>query len=122
MDFHLRGIVLDHFKLRMVHAKALAAQLRLPENDQLLAGRDHFLHVMQIEPAQGERLTQRVRVWFPKCRLKNLFPAAEAKYSRFGYLSAQTDGSVALFARNFWKLMSGFGAPGKGGEKTLTHS
>ena len=39
-------IILDHFKLGVVHAKTFAAQLRLAENNELLISRDHFLDVV----------------------------------------------------------------------------
>ena len=87
MDRHLL-IVLDHFEFRMIHAKPFAAQPRFAKNDQPLTGRDHFLHVMQIEPAADERLAERVRVRFLQCRFENLFPAAEAAQRRLDHLAA----------------------------------
>jgi hypothetical protein len=57
-------VVLNHFELGMIHANPLPAQSRLAENDELLAGSDHFLDVMQIEPATDQRLTERVCVQF----------------------------------------------------------
>src|SRR2546423_9779299 len=50
-------VVLNHFKLRMIHAQAFPAQSWLAEDDQLLISSDHFLDVMQIEPAADKRLT-----------------------------------------------------------------
>ena len=58
-------VALDHFELRMLHADALAAQPRLSEDDQTLAGRDHLLHVMEIEPAKHQRLAERIRIRSP---------------------------------------------------------
>ena len=52
----------DHLKFRMIEANALAPQTGLAEDDQLLSGRDHLLHVMQIEPATDQRLAQGVGV------------------------------------------------------------
>ena len=57
-------VVLDHFEFGMIHANTVPTQSRLAENDKLLAGGDHFLDVMQIEPATDERLAQRVRIRF----------------------------------------------------------
>ncbi len=71
-------VVLDHFKFGMLHADALTAQTRLAEDDQPLPGRDHFLDVMQIKPAQDERLAERIRVAFLKSRLEDFFEATEA--------------------------------------------
>src|SRR3981081_3679700 len=108
MDSRLGGIVLVPLEFRMVHAKAFAAQLRFAENNQLLAGRDHLLHVMQIEPAQRQGLAERLRFCFLHGRLKNLLPGAEAKDRRFGPFAAQTDRGIALLAWELWKLMSIF--------------
>src|SRR4030095_9118407 len=51
-------IVLDHLKFRMIHANSFSTQTRPAENNDALTCGDHFLHVMQIEPAAYERLTQ----------------------------------------------------------------
>src|SRR5215470_4906200 len=57
-------IVLDYLKLRMIHANSFSTQTRLAENNNALARGDHFLHVMQIEPAAYERLTQGIWLGF----------------------------------------------------------
>ncbi len=106
-------VIFDHFKLGMIHAKALAAKLRLPENHQLLTGGDHFLDVMQIEPATDQRLTQRVRVRFLQCGFEDFFPAAESAQRGFDYFAGQTNRRVAFFAREPRKLMSIFVTPRK---------
>src|SRR6266404_6387900 len=108
MDSGLGGIVFDHLELRMIHAKTFPAQLRFAENNQLLAGRDHLLDVMQIKPAQRQRLAKHVRVWFLQRRLKNFLPAAEAKNPRLGHFTAQTDRRIAFLAWELRKLMSIF--------------
>src|SRR2546423_6173764 len=95
----------------MVHAKTFAAQLRFSEHDQLLAGRDHFLHVMQIEPAQDEWLTQSIRVRFLKRCFEDFFPTTKAKHSRLDHLAAKTNRHIALFVWKFRELMSIFIAP-----------
>ena len=71
-------VVLDHLKFRMFHAKALTAQTRLAENDQTLAGQDHFLDVMQIEPAQHERLAEGVRVAFLQGDFEDFFASGRS--------------------------------------------
>src|SRR5205809_6321201 len=53
-------------------------------------------------------LTERVRVRFLQCRLKNLFSISETPERRFDHFSRQTDLHVTLIAREFWKLMSIF--------------
>ena len=63
MDRYL-FIVLDHLKLRMIDANSFSAQTRPAENNNALTRGDHFLHVMQIEPAAYERLTQGIRLRF----------------------------------------------------------
>src|SRR5205085_11609258 len=102
------GIVFDHFKFGMIHANALAAHPRLSENDELLAGRDHFLDVMQIEPATDERLAQRVRVRLLQCCLENFSPPAKSPQRCLNHVAGETDWRVALLARKTWKLMSLF--------------
>src|ERR1700731_3673126 len=66
---------------------------------------------MQIEPAQRQWLTQSVRIRFLQSRLEDFLPAAEAKYSCFRHLAAQTNRRVAFVARKFGELMSIFVAP-----------
>jgi hypothetical protein len=97
-------IVLDDFEFRMFHANTLATLTRLTKNDQALAGHDHLLDVMQVEPAADEWLTEGVRIAFLKGHFENLFPAAEAIESRPGHLAAQTDRLLALFSWKFGKL------------------
>src|SRR5260370_26295655 len=55
-------VVLNHFEFGMIHANPLPAQSRLPENDEVRAGSDHVLDVMQLQPATEQRLTERVCV------------------------------------------------------------
>ena len=57
------------------------------EDDEPLSGRDYFLDVMQIEPATGERLAERVRVAFFQHRFKNL-AAAETHETGFNDIAA----------------------------------
>ncbi len=70
-------VVLNYFELGMIHANATPAKPRLAEHDELLTGGNHFLDVMQIEPATDEGLTERVRIQFLQCRFENLFPATK---------------------------------------------
>ena len=96
-------VVLDNFEFRMFHADTLTALTRLAENDQALAGQDHLLDVMQVEPAADEWLTEGVRIALLQRHLENLFPTAKAIESRPGHLAAQTDWLFALFPRKFAK-------------------
>src|SRR4030095_12553666 len=96
MDRYL-FIVLDHLKLRMIHANSFSTQTRPAENNDALTRGDHFLHVMQIEPAAYERLTQRIRLRFLQRRFKDFLPAAKPAKRCFDHLSAETDGSVGFF-------------------------
>src|SRR4051794_7417319 len=100
MDRYL-FIVLDHLKLRMIHANSLSAQTRFAEYNDALTSGDHFLHVMQIEPATYKRLTQRIRLRFLERRFKDFLPAAKPPQRCVNYLSAETDGDVGFFP---WKL------------------
>src|SRR5262245_24555809 len=97
-------IVLDDFKLRMIHANSFSTQTRPPENHDALTRGDHFLHVMQIEPATYEWLTQGSRLRFLQRRLKDFFPAAKPAQRCFDHLPAETDGSVGFFSGKLWEL------------------
>src|SRR5947207_14986745 len=90
----------------MIHANSVSPEARLAEDDELLSSGDHFLDVVQIKPSADERLTERVRVRFLQCRLKNLFPTAETTEGRFDHFSSQTDRHVTIIARVFRNLMS----------------
>src|SRR6476646_1332852 len=103
MDRYL-FIILDHLKLRMIHANSFSAQTRSAENNDALTRGDHFLHVMQIEPAAYERLTQRIRLRFLQRRLKDFLPAAKPAQRRFDHFPAETDGNVGFFPRKLWEL------------------
>src|SRR6476646_9826720 len=103
MDRYL-FIVLDHLKLRMIHANSFSTQTRPAENNEALACGDHFLHVMQIEPAAYERLTQRIRPCFLQRGFKDFLPTAKPTHRRFDHLPAETDGSVGFFPRKLRKL------------------
>src|SRR5207248_11300785 len=95
-DFFVR---FDHFELWMVDADTLTAQARFSENHQLLSGRDHLLHIVQIEPAAHQRLAQGIGVWLLQGDFKYLFPAAESADLRIDHFAAQTNRRFALFAR-----------------------
>src|SRR5438132_11964941 len=89
-------VVLNHVKFRMIHANSVSPEPRLAEDDELLSSGDHFLDVVQIKPPADERLTERVRVRFLECRLKDLFPASETPERRFDNFSRQTDRNVTI--------------------------
>ena len=95
----------------MVHANAFAAKTRFSEDDQALSGRDHFLHVMEVEPATDERLAQSVCVRFLQGRFEDLFPAAKSTQRSLRHLSAKTNRYVALFVGKGRKLMPIFVTP-----------
>ena len=97
-------VVFDDFEFRMFHAETLTAQTRFAENDQALAGHDHLLDVMQIEPAADERLTEGVRIASCSVTSKDFFPAAEAIESRLDHFAAETDWLFAFLPRKSGKL------------------
>ena len=96
-------VVLDDFELGVVHADSFASQTRFSKDNQLLSGGDHFLDVMQVEPAADQRLAQRVRARFLQSRLENFSPTAEAAQRSFNDFAAQTNRLVAFFTREFGK-------------------
>jgi hypothetical protein len=58
---HVNGdffVLLHNFKLRMVDYDLLPPLLWPSEDDQMLADRDHLLHVGHVEPATRQRLTE----------------------------------------------------------------
>ncbi|KAG0506232.1 MAG: hypothetical protein Udaeo_03900 [Candidatus Udaeobacter sp.] len=103
MDRYL-FIVLDHLKLRMIHANSFSTQPRSAENNDALTCGDHFLHVMQIEPAACERFTQRIWSRFLQRGFKDFLPAAKSAQRRLDHLPAEADGSVGFFPRKLWEL------------------
>jgi hypothetical protein len=80
----------------MLHTKTLPAQPRFAEDDQPLPGRNHLLDVMHIEPAQHQRLAQRVRVRLLERGLENFLPAAKAKQPCLRNFSAEQDRRIAF--------------------------
>jgi hypothetical protein len=84
----------------MLHADSVTPQTRLAKNHQPLTGHDHFLDVMKIEPAQDERLAQRMGAVFLQSRLENLAAAAEVIEPRFDYFAAETKRLLAFLS---WK-------------------
>src|SRR5207249_7880743 len=88
----------------MIHANPFSTQTRPAENNDALTRGDHFLHVMQIEPAAHERLTQRIRLRFLQRRFKDFLPATKSAQRRFDHLPAETDGSVGFFSGKLWGL------------------
>src|SRR5215211_5184246 len=97
-------IVLDHLELRMIHANPFSTQTRPAENHEALTRGNHFLHIMQIEPAAYERLTQCIRLRFLQRCFKDFLPAAKTAQRGFGDLSAETNGSVCFFSRKAREL------------------
>ena len=104
-------VVLDHLELRVIHADPLALELRLAKNDQSLPCRDHLLHVVQIEPAQGDRLAERVSLRLLQRRFENLLPAAETHHACFRDLATDAERGVAFIARKAGEFAPVFVAP-----------
>src|SRR4029453_9655118 len=98
MDRYLL-VVLDHLKLRMIHANSFSTQTRFTENNDALTRSDHFLHVMQVEPAAYERSTQRIRLRFLEGRFKDFLPAAKPAQRRFDHLPHTTGRRAGFFQR-----------------------
>src|SRR4249919_248249 len=97
-------IVLNHLKLRMIHANSFSTQTRSAENNDALTCSDHFLYVMQIEPAACERLTQRIRLRLLQRRFKDFLPAAKPPERCVDHLAAKTNGNIGFFPRKLWEL------------------
>src|SRR5438067_3789521 len=97
-------VILDHLELRMLHAKPFSAQTRFSENNQALPGRNHLLHVMQVEPTQDQRLAEGVRIRFLQRGFENLLPATETNEPCSCDLSAKKNRRVAFFAGEIDKV------------------
>jgi hypothetical protein len=98
------GIVFDHFELGMFHAKTIAPQARLTEDDQALPGENHLLHVMQIEPAQDQGLAERVGVALLQRSFEDLSSAPKTKKACLHHLSTQADGLFGFLSRETSKF------------------
>jgi hypothetical protein len=83
----------------MIHAKSAAPQAWFPEDDETLAGCDHFLDVMEVEPTQQKRLAQRVGIDLVQSSFKDFLPTPEPKKPSFGYFTTKTNCDIALFSR-----------------------
>ena len=106
-------VILDDLKLWMIHADSLSAQARLSKDNDALAGPDHFLHVMQIEPSTHQRLAQSVCLRFLQRGFKDFFPAAKTTQRSFGHLATKTHRHIAFLARKTRELGAIFVTPRK---------
>ena len=98
-------VVFDYLKFWMIDEQTRAFALDATEHNQPLPGRNYLLDVMQIEPAAGERLAERVRATFLQHRFKNSAPA-ETHQSRLCDLAAQANRGDGFFTRKSAKLLS----------------
>src|SRR5581483_10219576 len=105
MNRSLLVIRLDDLEFRMIETESLAPETRLPENDQTLPGGDHFLNVMKIEPAKGQRLTEGGCLRLFQGHFENFFPTAKTPHLCLDHFSAEADGLVAFLARKIRKLL-----------------
>src|SRR6185369_10192131 len=93
-------VIFNRFKLWMLHADPLSPLSWFAKNDQTLTGKNHLLHVMRIEPAEHQRLTQGMRLIFLESCLEDLFPASKAKQTGFCYFAAKANRRISFFP---WK-------------------
>src|SRR5438094_108477 len=91
-------VVFDYLKFWMIDEQTRAFALDATEHNQPLPGRNHLLDVMQIKPAAGERLAERVRATFLQQRFKDFAPA-ETHQSRLCDLAAQPNRDDGFFTR-----------------------
>src|SRR5262249_54027264 len=106
-------IVLDNLEFRMIHANSLSAQSRLAKDNNALTGRDHFLHIMQIEPSTHQRLAQSVCVRLLQRGFKDFFPSAESAQRSFNHLATKAHGNIPFLARKARELTAIFVASRK---------
>src|SRR5262249_15689158 len=103
----------------MVHANSLSAQPWLAEDNKALAGRNHFLHVMQVKRSASERPVKCVGVRFLQRALKIFFQTAETPQRSLYPLSAETNRNIAFFARKLRKFRPVFMASRKMRKQTF---
>ena len=103
MDRHL-FVIFDHLEFRMLHAESRSAQTSFAKNNHPLTGGDHLLHVMKIEPAEDNRLTERVRILFFQSRLEDLFPSPETNDPGLNYRATNANRRFTFFARKSGEL------------------
>src|SRR5919109_564206 len=103
----------------MIHANPFSAQARFSEHDDALAGSDHFLHVMKVEPSAHQRFAQCIGLRFFQRRFKDFFPSAKTSQRRLYNLAAKTNRNIAFFARKTRELGAIFVAPWKMREQIL---
>jgi len=82
----------------MFHAEPLPAPARFAEDDQTLAGQNHFLDVVEIEPAQNEGLAEGVRIAFLQGRFEDSLAAAKMIEARLDYFAAETNRLLTFFS------------------------
>src|SRR5207244_12062074 len=85
-------VVFDYLKFRMIDEQTRAFAFAATEHNQALPGSNHLLDIMQIEPAAGKRLAQRMRAIFVQHRFENFTPP-ETTPSRLYGLAPHTAGS-----------------------------
>src|SRR5947209_17672994 len=112
-------VVFDHLKFRVLQAKPMAAQPWLSENDHTLAGRDHLLDIVKVEPAQDQWLTKRVRIPLLDCRLEDFFPTAKPDQPCLDYLAAKEDWHIAFLVGKWGEFASVFVSPRVMGQQVL---
>ena len=88
----------------MLHADALPAEARFAEDNQPLSGHDHFLDVMQVEPAADKRLAEGVRFAFLQRDFEDLLPTPKALELRLDHFAAEANRLLALLAREAGEL------------------
>src|SRR6266496_973994 len=110
-------IILDNLEFRVIHANPLSSQTRLAKNNQALPGRNHLLHVMQVEPSAHQRLAESIWVRFFERGLKDFLPSAKTAQRSLGHLAAETNRNVAFLTRKLRELCAIFVAPRKMSEQ-----
>src|ERR1043165_1792282 len=85
----------------MVHANSASPQTWFTENNETLSGRDDFLHIMEVEPTQQERLAQGIGVNFLQRSFKDFLPTSEPTKLGLSYLTTQTNRHITFFSGKF---------------------
>ncbi len=78
IDVNRELVALDDFEFGMIDVELPDSLLRLAEDDEALAGRDHFLHMPDIEPAQDEPRAERGGAFFFQRDLDHCAASADA--------------------------------------------
>ena len=110
---------LHDLEFGVIQANTFAAQPGFPKDHQLLPGGDHFLDVVQIEPAADQRLAQGIGIGLLQSDFEDFLPAAKSPELRIDHFAAKADRRFAFLAREPGEFLPVFITPRVMGQQIL---